>query len=72
MFYYISGSPCPPFKGFPLDPPIRSRFQALYDAPVNPNDLYYELKNKIPDLPFHVIQKLILIMQVQIPFICLG
>eukprot|EP00948_MAST-09A_sp_MAST-9A-sp1_P002850 g2850.t1 len=25
------GTPCPPYRGFPLDPPIRSRFQALYD-----------------------------------------
>ena len=45
------GLPVPPYKGNPLDPPLRSRFQARHAlAPPFP-ELLAELKNRYSNVP---------------------
>ena len=43
-------APCPPFKGRPLDPPLRSRLQARFILPAAPTDLPLPLVQAVATL----------------------
>ncbi|CAK0844962.1 unnamed protein product [Prorocentrum cordatum] len=52
------GLPVPAFPGFPLDPPLRSRFQARYMAPAPLELLLARLKGRYPGVPAEAVERL--------------
>lgn len=53
------GLPTPKFQGFPLDPPLRSRFQARSIPPFNEETLYTILMTKYPQFDKALAAKLV-------------
>ncbi|CAE8646894.1 unnamed protein product, partial [Polarella glacialis] len=52
------GLPVPVFPGFPLDPPLRSRFQARHVGPPSLPLQLAELRSKFPGVPLEVLEAL--------------
>lgn len=53
------GVPSPPFPGNPLDPPLRSRFQARHVARAPADLLLQRLHSEAPKAPAEVLQQLL-------------
>lgn len=53
------GLPTPKFKGYPLDPPLRSRFQAREIPPLSEDTMYTILKSNFMSVEKDLILKLI-------------
>lgn len=53
------GVPSPPFPGNPLDPPLRSRFQARHIARAPADLLLQRLRSEAPKAPAEVLQQLL-------------
>ena len=54
------GVPSPPFPGNPLDPPLRSRFQARHIERCPTEDLLFSLRSRYsPTVPREVVEELL-------------
>ena len=53
------GLPVPPFAGKPLDPPLRSRFQARVIAPTEPDALFEQVSSLAPSVATRTLQTLV-------------
>ncbi|MFH4975896.1 hypothetical protein AB6A40_002605 [Gnathostoma spinigerum] len=59
FFVIALGLPVPPFKGYALDPPLRSRFQCRQIGPLSFSDLYEKCCSVAPNIPSDQISNLV-------------